>query len=76
MVKAPPALVRSDSDTDGDEDWEMPLRGKWMLDGCCSLEDVAECLRERLRHIERLQREGWELREEITDDYGFLQKLG
>lgn len=54
----------------------MPLRGKWMLDGCCSLEDVAECLRERLRHIERLQREGWELREEITDDYGFLQKLG
>ena len=75
MVNAPvaPLDTDTDSDTESDSNCEI-LRGKWMLDGCCSLAEVGARLQEEIRHVEELQRDGWELREEIADDYGFMWK--
>ena len=51
-----------------------PLRAKWMLDGCRTLDEVWERLQDQILAFRRMQAEGWELTDEILDDYGFMEK--
>ena len=50
------------------------LRAKWMLDGCHTLDEVCERLQEQIWEFRRMQADGWELTDEILDDYGFTEK--
>ena len=48
------------------------IRGKWMLDGVVTLSEAAARLRAEATEFERLEREGWQLVEPVTDDWGQL----
>jgi hypothetical protein len=58
------------------EDEEEPyiLRAKWCMDGSKSLDECVSKLEEFIAYIKELKEEGFELREELDDDYGFLYK--
>eukprot|EP00887_Chlorella_sp_A99_P002845 scaffold6.g2845.t1 len=45
------------------------FRGKWMLDGCSTLAEVRQRLREQIECFKQLEEEGWQLRDEVQDDY-------
>ena len=46
-----------------------------MLDGCSTLDEVVARLQAAATGYERLKAEGYELRDPICDDYGFLRKV-
>ena len=48
------------------------IRCKWMGDGCKTLEELALALEDNARHMRELATKGWELKDAISDDYGFL----
>ncbi len=80
MEKAPGEVSDADSDSISEvseSEWvdnTETLRAKWMLDGCCSLDEVCERLQEQIWEFRRLQAAGWELTDEVLDDYGFMEK--
>ena len=59
---------------DVDEDEDVVIRAKWMFDGATTIDGIIQRLREQIVHFERLKADGWDLREEVMDDYGFLVK--
>ena len=71
MVNAPVVSLAEDSFDWEEEDEE--IRAKWMLDGCCTLAEVIEALRSKIREVEEARRKGWELTGRIEDDYGFMR---
>ena len=68
----------SDSIAEGSEsDWvdnTETLRAKWMLDGCRTLDEVCQRLQEQIWAFRRMQAAGWELTDEVLDDYGSMEK--
>lgn len=50
------------------------IRAKWMLDGCSSIDEIIERLKDQIEHYKQLKEDGWELRDKIDDDWGFLIK--
>ena len=50
------------------------IRGKWMLDGCETLDEVIETLGALQASFKKLKAEGYELNGPIEDDYGFISK--
>ena len=64
-----------EEDDDDDDDRNTILRGKWMLDGASTLDEVIERLEDRILAVRALKAKGWRLTNTIDDDYGFL-KLG
>ena len=69
----PPSLVDDDDEVDFLDDAE-PVRGKWQLDGCKSLDDVITRLNDLIEYYTKLKNEGWELIETINDDWGHMRK--
>lgn len=76
-----------DTDTDSGEDVEgevfeedeginddVIIRAKWSLDGCSTIDEIIDRLKEQIESYKQLKEEGWELREKIDDDYGFMYK--
>ena len=63
---------------DEDEDWDDEnttiVRGKWVFDGCKSIDEMVEALKEKIAYIEQLKKDGWEVQEVIYDDYAFLYR--
>lgn len=55
---------------DGKE--EMVVRAKWTFDGANSIEDMAEKLEQKAKALRELDEDGWELEDEVRDDYAFL----
>lgn len=51
---------------------EYTIRGKWMFDGCKTVEDIVKTLKGQVRYYEKMAKDGWQLREPVEDDYGFL----
>jgi hypothetical protein len=51
---------------------EKIVRGKWLMDGASTLSEAAKKLREEAGRLEEMERIGWQLREPITEDYGFM----
>jgi hypothetical protein len=50
------------------------LRAKWTMDGAETLSEAAKMLRDFADYVEELEREGWQLTEPISDDYGHIEK--
>ncbi|KAI7843499.1 hypothetical protein COHA_002742 [Chlorella ohadii] len=61
-----------------DEMWDPryfnSIRAKWMLDGCTTLEECRQRLRERIEWLQRLEDEGWELEDPVADDWGHIRR--
>ena len=57
-----------------DETRHMTLRSKWMLDGCKTLDECIARYNEVIEYFKTLKDEGWELEDDINDDYGFLKR--
>lgn len=53
---------------------ERIVRAKWTIDGAESIEEMAEMMEERAEEIRALEDDGWELDEEVDDDYAFLSR--
>lgn len=47
-------------------------RCKWLLDGCKTIQEMADRLRSEAERLDRLQNDGWRLEDEVLDDYGHL----
>jgi len=45
------------------------------MDGAETLSEAAKMLRDFADHIEKLEREGWQLDGPVADDYGEIRKL-
>ncbi len=54
--------------TESDVD-DTILRGKWIYDGCNSIDDMIQRLHEEITLLEDLKREGWYLVDEVENDY-------
>lgn len=59
---------------DFEEDNDLLIRAKWIMDGSTTLEEAIKNVKEFASYLEGLAKEGWELSGEITDDYGFLEQ--
>ena len=51
---------------------EILIRAKWTFDGAKTLAEAAQRLRDYADDLEGLAELGFELRDEIVDDYGFI----
>lgn len=60
------------------DDWDDKnstiVRGKWMFDGCKTIAEMVEALKRQITFLEGMKKEGWEVRDEIDDDYAFLHR--
>ncbi len=70
-------LTEDDSDIADDDDIkddDIPdiIRAKWLMDGAVTLPEAATRLREFADELDRLHSAGWELRQPVEDDYGYL----
>ena len=50
------------------------VRAKWTIDGAKTLAEAAQKAREFADFLQGLHDEGYVLRDEVTDDYGFYYK--
>lgn len=55
-----------------DEDNSVIIRAKWSLDGCSTIDEIIERLKQQIEEYKKLKEDGWELRDKIDDDYGFI----
>jgi hypothetical protein len=51
------------------------IRAKWQLDGCNSLLECADAWKDMAATCRLYKAQGWELREEISNDFGFLARV-
>lgn len=64
-----------DKNTDTEEEEEeVCIRAKWTIDDAKTIDEAIEKLNGFIEYLKSLKEEGWELREPIYDDYGFLYK--
>jgi hypothetical protein len=61
----------SDEDTQNDD---IVIRARWTMDGATTIDEAVEKLDGYIEYLKSLKEEGWELREPVNDDWGFLQK--
>lgn len=69
-----PSTPDVDLGEDGEEPDDLTVRSKWQLDGAATLAEAAQKAREFADWLQGLHNEGYVLREEISDDYGFYYK--
>ena len=69
-----PDSISSAGDSCEVDDANSIIRGKWCLDGCRSLAEVADRLRRAAAEYEQMRDAGWELTHPIEDDYGFVRQ--
>jgi len=67
-----PSCQRKTDRVDPEE--ELLIRAKWTFDGAESIEEMADMMEERAQHIRELPNDGWELRDEVVDDYAHLYR--
>ena len=67
-------FIDEEEEEEYDEENNDIIRAKWCIDGCKTLEECAQALEAYAEHMRQLKQEGWELTEEVSDDYGFIHK--
>ena len=67
------AYEDSDTVTETEEE-HVCIRAKCTIDDAKTIDEAVEKLNEFIAYLKTLKEEGWELREPISDDYGFLYK--
>ena len=48
---------------------ELTIRAKWTMDGANTLSEAAEMLRSYADYLDKLEEEGWQLRDGVNDDW-------
>jgi hypothetical protein len=61
-------------DEESEEEENICIRAKWTIDGASTIDEAIEKLNDFIEQLKHLKTEGWDLREPINDDYGFLYK--
>jgi hypothetical protein len=56
------------------EEENICIRAKWSMDDASTIDEAVIKLNEFIEYLKSLKNDGWELREPIQDDYGFLYK--
>lgn len=56
-----------------DDDMPHIIRAKWTMDDAATLDQCVERLYAYAEHLKELKRQGWELINPVSDDYGFLE---
>lgn len=65
----------ADDEYDDDDYDDAPIiRAKWIMDDAVTLAEAATKVRLFADLLDEMAAEGWELREPVSDDYGFLKK--
>ena len=59
---------------DYDEENNTIIRGKWMFDGCKTIEEMIDALNGQITLLEQLKKDGWELCDTVHDDYAYLHR--
>lgn len=70
-----------DDEIDLDEDGttEEPgetIRAKWLFEGAETLSEAAQMLRAEADRLVELERDGWQLQDPVSDDYGLIARTG
>jgi hypothetical protein len=63
-----------DEEDDEHEEENICIRAKWSIDNASTIDEAVEKLNRFIEYLTSLKNEGWEFREPIQDDYGFLYK--
>lgn len=50
------------------------VHGKWIYDGCQSIEEMIRRLYLEAERMKQFQSDGWQLFNRVEDDYAFLTK--
>lgn len=53
---------------------EQIVRAKWTFDGAESIEEMAKMLEQKAALLRDMDDDGWELEQEVQDDYAFIVK--
>jgi uncharacterized protein with GYD domain len=62
-------MLRSIKSPDGHMKEEI-IRAKWTMDGATTLREAAQKLRAYAGQLEKMEAGGWQLVDEVSDDYG------
>lgn len=67
----------TDSDADSvaftfDSERNMIVRGKWVYDGCASLDEMVRRLELEIEYLKMIRSQGWRLQSTVDDDFAFL----
>ncbi len=73
--EAEDSYSEEEEEEDEEEDDSPIIRAKWSMDGASTLDEAIEKLNEFIEYLRSLKADGWELRDTIDDDYGFLKKV-
>lgn len=60
-----------DTPIDTEDDDEI-VRGKWLLEGATSIEEIIDNLKNFIEYMKDLRKSGFELAQPVEDDYGYL----
>ena len=64
---------QSDDQSEVEEE-NICIRAKWSIDDASTIDEAVIKLNQFIEYLKSLKNDGWELREPIQDDYGFLYK--
>ena len=64
--------AEEDEDEEYDQEGGMIVRAKWTLDGCATIDEVIARLQEQILRFRQLKSDGWEMRDAVNDDYGWM----
>ena len=62
------------SEDQSEEEENICIRAKWSIDDASTIDEAIVKLNEFIEYLKSLKNDGWEFREPIQDDYGFLYK--
>ena len=70
-----PALDElAEEEEEEEEEENICIRAKWSIDDASSIDEAIEKLQNFIKYLNSLKEEGWEFRDPVSDDYGFLYK--
>lgn len=62
-----------ETDSEYDSQHDAIIRGKWVYDGCDTIDEMIARLEREAEYLLGLKDEGWQLRSRVVDDYAFLR---
>ena len=60
---------------DEEEEDQIIIRAKWTMDGAETIDECIQKLNTYIEYLKSLKEDGWDLREAVDDDWGFLVKI-
>jgi len=73
-TESDPETFTESEPSEEEEEENICIRAKWSMDDASTIDEAVIKLNEFIEYLKSLKNDGWELREPIQDDYGFLYK--